>query len=98
MQKRKPGQPHKGWKAAARKSKEMHMNVTPIRAPQKPVPGSLRIARYEERNRHMSFRQYQVDQYRGDGFGWDPVSPHATYREAVAAKRRQLRLNAKQRP
>ena len=63
------------------------MNVTPIREPKHPKPGCLRIARYVENNRLMSFRQYQVDQYRGDGFGWDPVSAHATYREAVAAKR-----------
>lgn len=65
----------------------MTVIVTSIRAPKKPVPGSLRIARYSEKHSMMGFRQYQLDQYRGDGFGWDPVSSHQTYREAVRAKR-----------
>lgn len=61
--------------------------VTPVREPKHPTPGCLRIARYEETG-PVSFLQYQVESYRGDGFGWDPVSVHKTYLEALAAKRR----------
>jgi hypothetical protein len=81
MQKRKPGQPHKGWKSSADKAKHRHRGALVgwnFKLATMPTEGSFEVLRvYDEVFRHMPGDTTVIEPYHGRMFtpvAWRPMS------------------------